>query len=101
MPSFATGMRCFPLVLAVVPALCAQDADLPERLFRSGERAYAIRAYPEALETWNQLIQQAPKSPFTAHALMNLARGGCQGVLLSGGSGSSLWGMLSPPEASL
>jgi TolA-binding protein len=67
-------MRCFPLVLAVVPALCAQDADLPERLFRSGERAYAIRAYPEALETWNQLVQQAPKSPFTAHALMNLAR---------------------------
>jgi len=74
MPSFATGMRCFPLVLVVVPALLAQDADLPERLFRSGERAYAVRAYPEAMETWNQLIQQAPKSPFAAHALMNLAR---------------------------
>jgi len=74
MRSFATGMRCFPLVLALVPALAAQDADLPERLFRSGERAYAIRSYAEALETWNQLIQQAPKSPFAAHALMNLAR---------------------------
>ena len=73
MPSFATGMRAFPLVLAAFPALLAQDADLPERLFRSGERAYAIRAYPEALETWNQLIQQAPKSPFAAHALLNLA----------------------------
>ena len=74
MPSFASGMRCFSLVLAAVPALHAQDGDLPERLFRSGERAYAIHAYAEALETWNQLIQQAPKSPFTAHALMNLAR---------------------------
>jgi TolA-binding protein len=74
MPLFPPGMRCFPLVLAIVPALVAQDADLPERLFRSGERAYATRAYPEALETWNQLVQQAPKSPFAAHALMNLAR---------------------------
>ena len=74
MPLFSTGMRCFPLVLAIVPALVAQDADLPERLFRSGERAYATRAYPEALETWSQLVQQAPKSPFAAHALMNLAR---------------------------
>jgi TolA-binding protein len=67
-------MRCSALALAIVPALVAQDTDLPERLFRSGERAYATRAYPEALETWNQLIQQAPKSPFAAHALMNLAR---------------------------
>lgn len=74
MPSFATGMRVFPLVLAAFPALLAQDADMPERLFRSGERAYAIRAYPEAMETWNQLVQQAPRSPFAAHALMNLAR---------------------------
>jgi len=74
MPLSSAGMRCFPLVLAIVPAIHAQDADLPERLFRSGERAYAIRSYPEALETWNQLIQQAPKSPFAAHALMNLAR---------------------------
>ena len=74
MPLSALGMRCFPLILAMVPAVYAQDADLPERLFRSGERAYAIRSYPEALETWNQLIQQAPKSPFSAHALINLAR---------------------------
>lgn len=71
---FSTGMRCFPLVLAIVPALAAQDADLPERLFRSGERAYATRAYPEAVEDWNQLVQQAPRSPFAARALLNLAR---------------------------
>jgi len=74
MPLSSAGIRCFPLVLAIVPAIHAQDADLPERLFRSGERAFAIRSYPEALETWNQLIQQAPRSPFAAHALMNLAR---------------------------
>jgi len=67
-------MRRLPLVLIAVPALYAQDADLPERLFRSGERAYATHAYAEALDTWNQLIQQAPTSPFAAHALMNLAR---------------------------
>ena len=74
MPSFATGMRCFPLVLALIPGLAAQDADLAERLFRSAERAYATRSYSEALDTWNQLIQQAPKSPFAAQALLNLAR---------------------------
>ena len=74
MPWFASGMRCLPLALAAAPALFAQDAGLPERLFRSGERAYAIHAYPEALAAWNQLVQQAPRSPFAAHALMNLAR---------------------------
>jgi TolA-binding protein len=74
MSLFTNGMRRLPLVLIAVPALYAQDADLPERLFRSGERAYATHAYAEALDTWNQLIQQAPTSPFAAHALMNLAR---------------------------
>jgi tetratricopeptide (TPR) repeat protein len=67
-------MRCFSLAVLTGSMAFAQDADLPERLFRSGERAYATHAYPEALETWNQLIQQAPKSPFAAQALMNLAR---------------------------
>lgn len=67
-------MRRLFLALALVPALAAQDGDLPERLFRSGDRAYAVRAYPEAIETWNQLIQQAPASPFAAQAMMNLAR---------------------------
>ena len=74
MPSLATGMRCFSLALITASLAWAQDADLAERLFRSGERAYATRAYPEALETWNQLLQQAPNSPFAAQALMNLAK---------------------------
>jgi len=74
MAAFAAGMGRIALALAAVPALFAQDGDLPERLFRSGERAYAIHTYSEAIETWNQLIQQAPRSPFAALALMNLAR---------------------------
>ncbi|MDP2876121.1 MAG: tetratricopeptide repeat protein [Holophaga sp.] len=47
---------------------------MAERLFRSGERAYATKAYAEALETWGQLLQQAPKSPFAAQALLRMAR---------------------------
>ena len=74
MPLITPGMRCLVLALAVVPALCAQDPGLAERLFRSGERAYAAHSYNEAIETWNQLIRQAPGSPFAAHALMDLAR---------------------------
>lgn len=74
MSSSATGLRCLSLALAAVPAIFGQEPGLAEKLFLSGERAYAIRAYPEALETWNQLIQQAPKSPFAAQALLNLAR---------------------------
>jgi len=71
---FAQGMRCFVLVLVLAPAGMAQDGDLDERMFHSGERAYAIHAYPEALETWTQLVQQAPGSPYAAQALLNLAR---------------------------
>jgi TolA-binding protein len=71
---FGTGLRISTLVLALAPILPAQDGDLPERLFSSGERAYATKAYPEAVETWNQLLQAAPKSPFAAQALMRLAR---------------------------
>ncbi|MGA2078994.1 MAG: tetratricopeptide repeat protein [Holophaga sp.] len=74
MPSSASRMRRTLLALAAAPALLAQDAGLAERLFLSGERAYAIRAYPEAIDTWNQLIQQAPKSPFAAQALLDLAK---------------------------
>lgn len=55
-------------------ALPAQEADLAERLFRSGERAYGARSHAEALETWNQLLQQAPASPFAAQALLRMAR---------------------------
>ena len=51
-----------------------QDADLAERLFRSGERAYAAKAQAEALETWAQLLTQDPRSPFAAQALFRIAR---------------------------
>jgi len=50
------------------------ETDLAERLFRSGERAYAARTYTEAFETWGQLLQQAPGSPFAAEALLRQAR---------------------------
>jgi tetratricopeptide (TPR) repeat protein len=62
------------LALAVAPALLAQDDALAERLFLAGERAYAARAYPEATEDWNRVVQQAPRSAFAAQALLNLAR---------------------------
>ena len=76
MPSFTLGMRCFAVTLALAVAAPgrAQDADLAERLFSSGARAYAAKAYPEALETWGQLIQTAPKSGFAAQALLQMAQ---------------------------
>jgi TolA-binding protein len=67
-------MRSLPLMLALAMTLGAQDGDLAERLFRSGERAYTIKSYPEAFETWNQLIQASPKSPFAAEAMLRMAR---------------------------
>ena len=66
-------LRTASLALAVAAALPAQD-DLAERLFHSGERAYAARSHGEALETWRQLLQQAPASPFAARALLAMAR---------------------------
>jgi tetratricopeptide (TPR) repeat protein len=74
MPLSGTRLRPLPLVLAAITTLAAQDAEMAERLFRSGERAYAARSYAEALETWGQLAAQAPKSPWTAQALLALAR---------------------------
>nr|WP_320133038.1 tetratricopeptide repeat protein [uncultured Holophaga sp.] len=62
------------LLLGVTPLGAQGGADLAERLFRSGERAYSAQSYAEALETWNQLIQQAPESPFAAEALLREAR---------------------------
>ena len=50
------------------------DSDLAERLYRSGERAYAAKAYKEALDTWNQLLQTVPRSEFAPTALLKLAR---------------------------
>ncbi|BDU71026.1 outer membrane protein assembly factor BamD [Mesoterricola silvestris] len=68
-----TWIRPVTLILACA-SLGAQDGDMAERLFRSGERAYAAHSYAEALETWNQLIAQLPQSPLAARALLNLAR---------------------------
>jgi len=76
MSSFGIGKRLsiLALSLALAPCLWSQEGDMAERLFSSGGRAYATKAYPEAIETWNQLLQAAPRSPFAAQALMALAR---------------------------
>jgi TolA-binding protein len=74
MSSSIPGLRRSLLALAVAPALLAQDDGLAERLFLAGERAYTVHAYPEALEDWNRVVQQAPKSAFAVQALLNLAR---------------------------
>lgn len=68
-------------LLCILPALTqgaahaqAQDAELAERLYQSGERAYAAKSYKEAQDTWGQLLQSAPKSEFAPRALLELAR---------------------------
>ena len=65
-----------PLV-ALLFALTIQaqgpDAELAERLFHSGERAYSAKSYKEALDTWGQLLQSDPKSEFAPRALLKLA----------------------------
>ncbi|HTL98643.1 MAG TPA: tetratricopeptide repeat protein [Holophagaceae bacterium] len=63
-------------VLALMAALAAraQDAGLAERLYLSGERAYAAKSYPEALDTWTQLVQTAPKSDYAPQALLQMAQ---------------------------
>lgn len=66
-------LSAWALCVAFSPVV-AQDADLAERLLRSGERAYAAKSYKEALDTWAQLIQSAPKSDQAAQALLALAR---------------------------
>ncbi len=73
MPPLRIRTRITFLALFTSLVLCAQD-DIAERLFFSGERAYAARSYAEALETWNQLLKQSPKSPFAAQALYLMAR---------------------------
>ena len=73
-PSLGPGVRSFILALTLLPGLRAQEGEMAERLFSSAERAYAAKGYPEAVETWNQLLQVAPRSPFAAHALMCLVR---------------------------
>ena len=64
------------LAAALLPGLVghAQETDVSERLFRSGEKAYAMNTPAEALETWDLLIKQDPRSPFAAQALLRIAR---------------------------
>jgi TolA-binding protein len=64
-------------LLCVLPVLAQTqppDGDLAERLYRSGERAYATKAYKEALDTWGQLLQTNPRSEFAPVVLLRLAR---------------------------
>ncbi|MBI1752967.1 MAG: tetratricopeptide repeat protein [Acidobacteria bacterium] len=62
-------------LLCALPVLAlAQDADLAEKLYRSGDRAYAAKAYKEAADTWAQLLQTNPKSDYAPMALLRLAR---------------------------
>ncbi|HJW08844.1 MAG TPA: tetratricopeptide repeat protein [Holophagaceae bacterium] len=62
------------LALGLAAALGAQDADFAEKLFRSGERAYAAKSYKEALDTWNQLLGAAPRSDFAPQAALRIAQ---------------------------
>ncbi|HJU83983.1 MAG TPA: hypothetical protein VJ600_07210, partial [Holophagaceae bacterium] len=62
------------LVLGLVCALGAQDTDLAEKLYRSGERAYAAKSYKEAVDTWNQLLGSAPRSGYAPQAALRIAR---------------------------
>jgi TolA-binding protein len=76
---FTLSSRLRPSValLCVLPVLAQappQDGGLAERLFRSGEKAYAAKAYKEALDTWGQLLQTTPQSVFAPGVLLRLAR---------------------------
>ena len=76
-PRFRTPAALLCLAPALVQGATqapAQDGELAERLFRSGERAYAVKSYKEALDTWNQLLQSVPRSEFAPRALLALAR---------------------------
>ncbi|WLT31555.1 tetratricopeptide repeat protein [Geothrix sp. PMB-07] len=67
--------RTTAALLCVPPFLgLAQEVDLAEKLYRSGDRAYAAKAYKEAADTWGQLLQTSPKSEFAPMALLRLAR---------------------------
>lgn len=62
------------LLCALPVFVQAQDNELTERLYLSGDRAYAAKAYKEAIDTWNQLLQTSPKSDFAPLVLLRLAR---------------------------
>lgn len=65
------ALLCAMPVLAQVQP---QEGDLAERLYRSGDRAYAAKAYKEASDTWAQLLQTSPQSEFAPLVLLRLAR---------------------------
>jgi TolA-binding protein len=69
-------LRLPATLLCALPVLAQTqpDGDLAERLYRSGERAYATKAYKEALDTWGQLLQTSPRSEFASVVLLRLAR---------------------------
>ena len=71
---FKPWMRPLSLACTLSLALAAQDGEMEERLFLSGERAYATRSFPEAFDTWTQLLQASPGSVFSAQALLRMAR---------------------------
>lgn len=68
------AVLCTLPVQAQTAPPAAPETDLAERLFRSGERAYAAKSYKEALDTWGQLLQSSPKSPFAPQVLLQMAR---------------------------
>jgi len=81
MPVLFPWFRPPAALLCVLPALVhaqpqvqPQDRNLAERLYRSGEKAYASKAYKEALDTWGQLLQTSPDSGFAPMVLLKLAR---------------------------
>jgi TolA-binding protein len=67
-PALLTPLLALRLVAA------HQEPDLADKMFRSGERAYAAKAYGEAFETWNQLVKAAPGTEASAQALLRMAR---------------------------
>jgi tetratricopeptide (TPR) repeat protein len=73
-----TSRRFWPAFLATAllmgPTGYGQDSDVAERLFRSGERAYAENSQAAALESWAQILTSDPRSPFAAQALYRIAR---------------------------
>ena len=77
MPALSPWLRLPAALLCVMPVLAqtpTQDAGLAERLYRSGDRAYSDKGYKEALETWAQLLQAAPRSSYAPQVLLRLAR---------------------------
>jgi TolA-binding protein len=70
------GIFCISMLVGLSALVSAgpQETDLAEKLYRSGERAYASKTYAEALDTWTQLVQQVPRSPQAPWALLRMAR---------------------------